>query len=140
MPPSQHNTDSEATASPERAADKQGELRVPHTEFGASQALESGKSGPAPAPAAPPPAQMPQQGPQREPVSQPQQLQPAAVMRGNPQVADDADLIEKEWVIRAKQIVEHTRTDPHRQSEAMNLVKADYLRKRYNRIIKLAED
>lgn len=62
------------------------------------------------------------------------------MVRGNPQVADDADLIEKEWVLRAKQIVEHTRTDPRRQSEAMNLVKADYLRKRYNRIIKLTED
>lgn len=140
MPPSKYDTDSEATTSPERAADKQGELRVPHTEIGASRALETSTTGPAPAPVSPPPTHTPQQGPHGNPVSHPQQLQPAAVMRGNPQVADDADLIEKEWVIRAKQIVEHTRTDPHRQSEAMNLVKADYLRKRYNRIIKLTED
>lgn len=139
MPSSQYDTDSEAKTSPERSADKQGELRVPHTEFGMSRAVETGASGPAPAPAAPPPAQMTPQRPLGQPTAHPQQLQPSAVMRGNPQVADDADLIEKEWVIRAKQIVEHTRTDPHRQSEAMNLVKADYLRKRYNRIIKLTE-
>ena len=32
---------------------------------------------------------------------------------GSPQMADDADLIEKEWVIKAKEIVERTKHDPY---------------------------
>lgn len=51
--------------------------------------------------------------------------------------SDDADLIEKEWVDKAKAIVERTRDDPYKQSEELTLVKADYLKKRYNKTIKL---
>lgn len=57
-----------------------------------------------------------------------------------PPEAEDADLIEKEWVDRAKQIVEHTREDPHEQQRALSHMKADYLKKRYNRDIKISED
>lgn len=56
-----------------------------------------------------------------------------------PQIADDGDLIEKEWVDRAKRIVEHTRHDPHQQNKEMNSMKADYLKKRYNKDIKQSE-
>ncbi|HEX5456587.1 MAG TPA: hypothetical protein VFW77_04450 [Candidatus Saccharimonadales bacterium] len=56
-----------------------------------------------------------------------------------PQEAEDTDLIEKEWVLRAKQIVEHTREDPHEQQRALSQMKADYMKKRYNKDIKLEE-
>lgn len=56
-----------------------------------------------------------------------------------PDVADDGDLIEKEWVNKAKQIVEKTRDDPYMQSKEMTLFKADYMKKRYNKSIKLSE-
>jgi hypothetical protein len=56
-----------------------------------------------------------------------------------PAAADDSDLIEKEWVNKAKQIVERTRDDPRRQSEELTVVKADYLQKRYNKTIKLSK-
>ncbi len=52
-------------------------------------------------------------------------------------LADDGDLIEKEWVDKAKQIVEHTRDDPYKQSEELTVVKADYMKQRYNKAIKL---
>lgn len=52
-------------------------------------------------------------------------------------VLKDDDLIEKEWVDKAKRIVEQTRSDPHRQSEELTLVKADYMKKRYNKTIKV---
>lgn len=55
-------------------------------------------------------------------------------------IADDVDLIEKEWVYKAKEIVEKTKTDPHDQSKKMNEVKAGYLKKRYNKELELAED
>lgn len=52
-------------------------------------------------------------------------------------VKDDGDLIEKEWVNKAKQIVENNRDDPYKQSEELNVVKADYMKQRYNRNIKI---
>jgi hypothetical protein len=54
-----------------------------------------------------------------------------------PAVADDGDLIEKEWVDRAKKIVETNRSDPYKQSEELTVVKADYMQKRYNKAVKL---
>lgn len=56
-----------------------------------------------------------------------------------PDVADDSDLIEKEWVNKAKQIVEKNRDNPYQQSVEMTLFKADYMKKRYNKVIKLSE-
>lgn len=56
-----------------------------------------------------------------------------------PSEAEDSDLIEKEWVERAKQIVAHTRHDPHEQQKALSLMKADYMKKRYNRDIKVSK-
>lgn len=56
-----------------------------------------------------------------------------------PPEAEDNDLIEKEWVERAKQIVLHTSHNPHEQQKALSLMKADYMKKRYNRDIKVSE-
>jgi hypothetical protein len=57
----------------------------------------------------------------------------------NPQIADDNDLIEKEWVSKAKKIIEENREDPYIQSKEMTLFKADYMKKRYNKAIKVSE-
>ncbi|HSH17796.1 MAG TPA: hypothetical protein VK978_00280 [Candidatus Saccharimonadales bacterium] len=57
-----------------------------------------------------------------------------------PAVADDGDLIEKEWVAGAKEIVERTRMDPHNQVKEMHAFKADYMKKRYNRTIGSVEE
>ncbi len=51
---------------------------------------------------------------------------------------DDKDLIEKEWVHKAKEIVERTRDDPYKQSEDLTVFKADYIKKRYGKTIKLS--
>lgn len=48
----------------------------------------------------------------------------------------DDDLIEKEWVNKAKAIVERTRDDPYKQSQELTMVKADYMQKHYNKTIK----
>lgn len=63
----------------------------------------------------------------------------ATVTTSAPSVADDIDLIEKEWVDKAKAIVLQTRNDPHNQNKEMNRFKADYMKKRYNKDIKLSE-
>lgn len=54
--------------------------------------------------------------------------------------AEDSDLIEKEWVAIAKQIVGQTRNDPYVQNKEMSKVKADYIKKRYNKDLKINND
>jgi len=56
-----------------------------------------------------------------------------------PLIADDAELIEKEWVLKAKQIVAATKEDPYTQTKEMSKFKADYLKKRYNKDVKVEE-
>ena len=57
-----------------------------------------------------------------------------------PQIADDADLIEKEWVNKAKELVEKTKTDPRQQNIALSKMKANYLKKRFNKVIKTEKE
>lgn len=64
----------------------------------------------------------------------------SALPTAAPNIADDADLIEKEWVDKAKEIVERTRDDPHQQNKQLNAFKADYMKKRYSKEISLSED
>jgi len=56
-----------------------------------------------------------------------------------PPVGGDQDLIDKEWVTKAKQIVEQTRDDPHKQSEELTVFRADYLQSHYNKTLKLSK-
>lgn len=66
--------------------------------------------------------------------------QVAPVQSVVPPIAEDNDLIEKEWVERAKAIVERTKNDPHIQNKEINTFKADYIHKRYNKDVKVSED
>jgi hypothetical protein len=52
---------------------------------------------------------------------------------------DDGDLIEKVWVDKAKQIVGRTKNDPHKQSEELTIFRADYMKKRYGKTIKISQ-
>lgn len=61
----------------------------------------------------------------------------ATTQSSTPAIVDDGDLIEKEWVSKAKQIVERNRDNPYKQSEELTVFKADYLKKRYDKSIKL---
>jgi hypothetical protein len=55
------------------------------------------------------------------------------VVNDTPIVAADEDLIEKEWVDKAKKIVEETKDDPYRREQEVGKLQADYLRKRYGK-------
>ena len=93
------------------------------------------------APSAPPSALSPQQGGYSQATMPDPAAQPVgSLSAGAPPIAEDADLIEKEWVIKAKEIVAQTAHDPHLQNKEINRFKADYLKKRYNKEIKLSED
>jgi hypothetical protein len=54
-------------------------------------------------------------------------------------MADDSDLIEREWVQKAKDIVAATNEDPYRQNKEMGHYKATYVKKRFNKDIRVSE-
>mgnify|MGYP000423240426 CR=1 FL=1 len=87
---------------------------------------------------APPPASPSQQV---VPSAPPAVSAPVAqvVASDSPQIADDVDVIEKEWVDKAKKIVSATKSDPHQQEKEVNKLQADYLMKRYNKQLKMSE-
>lgn len=51
----------------------------------------------------------------------------------SPAVAGDEDVIEKEWVDKAKKIILETKDDPYGRTTRVNELQKDYLRKRYNK-------
>ncbi len=79
---------------------------------------------PAPPPPVPPvPPGPPVQADPSQPVPPPPPAPPPA--------AADRDVIEKEWVDKAEQVVEKTTGDPHAEEEAVEDLQIDYLKKRY---------
>lgn len=58
---------------------------------------------------------------------------------GTPLVAADEDLIEKEWVDKAKEIIGQTQGDPHTRSQKVSELQRDYLQKRYGKVIGASE-
>ena len=50
-----------------------------------------------------------------------------------PVLASDDDVIEKEWVDKAKKIITETQNDPFRREQEVNKLQTDYLRKRYGK-------
>ncbi len=57
----------------------------------------------------------------------------------SPMIADDVDLIEKEWVEKAKEIVNKTKDNPYLQNKAISEIKTDYIKKRYNKDLSKSE-
>ena len=110
----------------------QGSFEVPAPQQGASPASQASNNGGSnqPTPAAPLP-----------PLDTQQTALPprTAASVAPPAVADDLDLIEKEWVEKAKKIVSNTHNDPYNQNKEMNKFKADYMKKRYGKDIKLED-
>jgi hypothetical protein len=52
-------------------------------------------------------------------------------------IAEDSDVIEKEWVDRAKKIVSLTANDPFIEAKELNKLKATYIKKRFNKDLPL---
>ena len=69
------------------------------------------------------------------PVLQTAQPVQAATTDDTPIVANDDDLIEKEWVDKAKKILGETRDDPYKREREINKLQIEYIRRRYGREI-----
>jgi len=59
---------------------------------------------------------------------------------GTPTTAADADLIEKEWVDKAKKIVAQTKDNPHKREADVGKLSRTYLKERFNKDIKSLDD
>jgi len=94
---------------------------------------------PVPAQAPPMPAVSPVQYPVTQVDSVAPDLSTTAQAIDTPPEAADTDVIEYAWVNRAKQVISETRSDPYKQVREINKVKADYMKKRYNKDIKLPD-
>ena len=62
-----------------------------------------------------------------------------ALLTSVPDVAADDDLIEKEWVDKAKRIIAETADDPYRREQAVGQLQREYLRKRYGKEVGVSE-
>lgn len=51
--------------------------------------------------------------------------------------AKDTDRIDKVWIDKAKAIISKTKDDPYEQKRELSRVKADYIKNRFNKTIKL---
>jgi hypothetical protein len=71
--------------------------------------------------------------PQAAPVPVPVPAAPVADNSVGPTLANDDDLIEKEWVDKAKKIITDTQNDPYRREKEVTKLQIDYLRKRYGK-------
>lgn len=72
------------------------------------------------------------------PVSQ--QSYDPTTQTNTPVVAADEDVIEKEWVDKAKQIVAKNKDDPRMQKHEVSNLQADYIKKRYGKIVKVPDE
>jgi hypothetical protein len=67
-------------------------------------------------------------------------LRDAPAQTSSPTIAaDDSDLIEEEWIVIVKRILKEHKDDPYLMSRAMTILRADYLKKRYKKDIKIPE-
>lgn len=67
------------------------------------------------------------------PTPLPQRATQTVSDTSGPTIAGDDDLIEKEWVDKAKKIIAETQNDPYRREQEVAKLQTDYLRKRYGK-------
>jgi hypothetical protein len=92
------------------------------------------------------PPSMPPVAPALPPSGQPQsavqQIVPSAPMSPtvHEEESQDGDAVDAEWVSKAREVVERTHTDPYLQSKELSKVRAQYIKARYNKEIKVSEE
>ena len=78
--------------------------------------------------------------PSLPPLPQASAQDAASTGHTTPLIASDEDVIEKEWVDKAKKIVAQTKSDPYSQEKEVSKLQADYIKKRYGKEIKLSSE
>lgn len=60
---------------------------------------------------------------------------PQSTSTSSSSMPKETHIPEKEWVNRAKKIIAETHDDPHKQKHEISKVKAEYIKKRFNKTI-----
>ncbi len=77
---------------------------------------------------------------QAQVITQALPVDPSLQTGAIPVVADDVDVLEKEWVNKAKAIVDSTRDDPRLQKDELAKFKAEYIQHRFHKEVKQSEN
>lgn len=127
--PAEQASEQQQIAAPEAAPS----VPTPEKQSDSREGVNQGPGVQLPQPVQPPVHVVPQDDPPAKSDGK------ATVVGSTPTVADDVDVIEKEWVDKAKEIVERNKDDPHEQNKEVNALKADYMKKRYNKDVKVQD-
>jgi len=119
---------------PEQLSTPTPERATPHPEQGETH--EQQPAGPSDPPSQQPAVQTPPPLPQITQVP----AKDSSAADDTPATAADEDLIEREWVEKAKKVIMETKHDPYLQEQAVSKLQADYLQKRYNKTVKVPND
>lgn len=135
MNPDTHFNLPPPVSEPQPVAPREAGEAMPSTEQLMAQAPETaGRQAPPVLPAA-----QPQNDVQaaQQPLDAPAQQMASATQ--TPTAVDDSGMLDKVMILKAKQIVAQTADNPFEQNRQLAYVKADYLEKRYGKVIKVAE-
>lgn len=122
-------------------------LRLPQPSFDIGQASAS-----QPMAAGVPQMQAPTQAPQpavsapvgalqAAPVGQPLPVAPVGAAPVQASVQNESETaIDQEWVGKAREVIGRTHTDPYTESNVLSRLKAEYIKARYNKDIKVVEE
>lgn len=74
-----------------------------------------------------------------QPSSSDNQTPPTSHTQAQPpqKIEENKDLIDKSWVERIKQTANEYRHDPHEQNKKLTVLRAEFLKRQYNRDIKV---
>lgn len=116
---------------------------IPQFSIGASPVPDSPVVPVQPVAAAPAATIAPQTQPSATPVADPlaavtSQFAPVDASAAQAEEADTP--FDEEWVSKAKEVVERSHMDPYTQSKELSKLKAQYIKARYNKDIKVSED
>ncbi|HEY5667676.1 MAG TPA: hypothetical protein VIR03_00765 [Candidatus Saccharimonadales bacterium] len=78
---------------------------------------------------------------QPAPMGQPLPLAPASVAPVQESVQNENETaVDQEWIGKAREVIERTHTDPYTESNILSRLKAEYIKARYNKEIKVVEE
>lgn len=60
-----------------------------------------------------------------------------SVVDGTSKTSENEEEIDQQWIAKAQETIEKTHTDPYQESLQLSQVKAEYLKARYNKAIKV---
>ncbi|MBU6389869.1 hypothetical protein KGQ71_05145 [Patescibacteria group bacterium] len=130
-----NRSETPSTPSPERQTPNEGQEQAVHDGEALVASPENRASTQPPAPV----IQLPSDLPVAAPVSIPGDDEGKDVDKEPQTYSKGAERIEKQWLDKAKNLVDRTKDDPFMQKNEMSRLKAEYIKGRFNKTIRVDE-